>query len=164
MLRVGKKIGVKAYIDVSYGIHSGSGRSHTGCAIVVGEAGTVDVKSAKQANTTKSSAEAELVALSDTASRAIHLRNLIVEQGYEVGPAVIYQDNMSTMALIKRERPDAEGSRHIAIRHFWLKKRVQTQEVVLEHLATETMIANLLTKPLQGSQCVTERAMLTNWY
>ena len=70
MLRVGKEIGVKAYIDVSYGIHSGSGRSHTGCAIVVGEADTVDAKSAKQANTTKFSAEAELVALSLTRQAA----------------------------------------------------------------------------------------------
>ena len=71
---------------------------------------------------------------------------------------------MSTMALIKRGRPNAEGSRHIAIRQFWLKERVQIQEVVLEHLATEKMIANLLTKPLQGSQFVSEREMLTNWY
>ena len=74
VLRVGKEIGVKAYIDASYGIHSDSGRSHTGCAIVVGEAGPVDAKSAKQANTTKSSAKAELVALSDTASRVCFQR------------------------------------------------------------------------------------------
>ena len=68
------------YIDAAHGVHNDSGRSHTGCAIVVGEAGPVDAKSAKQGNVTKSSTEAELVALSDTASCAIHLRNFVIAQ------------------------------------------------------------------------------------
>ena len=165
VLRIGDEIGVKAYIDAAYGVHSSSGKSHTGCAIVVGEAGPVDTKSAKQSITTKSSTEAELVALSDTASRAIHLRNFIIEQGYDVGPAVIYQDNMSTLALIKRGRPGAEGSRHIAIRHFWLKERVDSLEVSLEHLGSAKMgSANMLSKPVQGLQFEQERDMLTTWY
>ena len=165
VLRIGDEIGVKAYIDAAYGVHSSSGKSHTGCAIVVGEAGPVDTKSAKQSITTKSSTEAELVALSDTASRALHLRNFIIEQGYDVGPAVIYQDNMSTLALIKRGRPGAEGSRHIAIRHFWLKERVDSLEVSLEHLGSAKMgSANMLSKPVQGLQFEQDRDMLTNWY
>ena len=41
------------------------------------------------------STEAELVELSDTASLAIHLRNYVVAQGYKIGPALIYQGNMS---------------------------------------------------------------------
>ena len=66
--------------------------------------------------------------LSDTASQAIHLLNFIIAQGYETGPAVIYQDNLSCMALIKRGGPGSERSRHINIR------------------------ANVLTKPVQGAQ------------
>jgi hypothetical protein len=164
VLRIGNEVEVRAYIDAAYGIHTDCGKSHTGCAIVVGESGPVDTKSSRQSITTKSSTEAELVALSDTASRAIHLRNFIIHQGYDVGPAIIYQDNMSTLALIKRGRPGAEGSRHIAIRHFWLKERVEGHEVSLEHLSTQKMgPANVLTKPVQGGQFVQEREMLTNW-
>lgn len=64
----------------SYGVHVDSGRSHTGGAVTVGS-GPVFAKSAKQRIVTKSSTEAELVGLSDTASQAIHLREFLREQG-----------------------------------------------------------------------------------
>ncbi len=67
---------------------------------------------------TKSSTEAELVGLSDTATQAIHLRNFVQAQGYDIGPVIICQDNMSCMALMKRGGPGSERSRHINICHF----------------------------------------------
>ena len=101
VLRIGEHMTIRSYIDAAYGVHTVSGRSHTGCAIVVGSAGPVYVKWSKQKIVTKSSTEAELVAVSDTASQCIHLRNFVIAQGYEVGPAIIYQDNLSCMALMK---------------------------------------------------------------
>ena len=154
---------VKAYIDAAYGVHTDSGKSHTGCAIVLGDAGALFAKSAKQKIVTKSSTEAELVGLSDTASQAIHLRNFVLAQGYETGPAVIYQDNLSCMALMKRGSPGSERSRHINIRHFWVKEKVDSGEVMIEHLSTKQMMANILTKPVQGEQFATERLGLTGW-
>ncbi len=163
VLRVGQDITVTAFIDAAYGVHQDSGKSHTGCAIVLGESGPIFAKSAKQKIVTKSSTEAELVELSDTASQAIHMRNLIIAQGYDLGPALIYQDNMSCMALIKRGGPGSERSRHINIRHFWLSEKVAQKEVTLKHLSTEDMFANILTKPVQGAQFERERLGLTNW-
>jgi hypothetical protein len=163
VLRVGDTMVVRAFIDAAYGVHQDSGKSHTGCAIVLGEAGPIFAKSAKQKIVTKSSTEAELVGLSDTASQAIHLRNLIIAQGYDLKPAVIFQDNMSCMALIKRGGPVSERSRHIHIRYFWLTERVTQEEVTVKHLGTEDMFANILTKPVQGAQFVRERLGLTNW-
>jgi hypothetical protein len=162
-LKIGEYMDVNAYIDASYGVHTTTGRSHTGCAIVVGHAGPVYVKSSKQKIVTKSSTEAELVALSDTASQVIHLRNFIIAQGYDVGPAVIYQDNLSCMALMKKGGPCSDRSRHINIRHFWLKERIDDHEVIVQHLGTESMFANMLTKPVQGAQFIRERHGLTNW-
>lgn len=162
-LRVGPHMGVATYIDAAYGVHTASGKSHTGCVIVLGDRGPVFAKSAKQKIVTKSSTEAELVATSDSASQAIHMRNFIIAQGYTVGPVVIYQDNMSCIALMKRGGPGSERSRHINIRHFWLKERTQSGEVVYEHLGTKEMFANALTKPVQGAQFIKERAALTNW-
>ena len=163
VLRVGENMAVKAYIDAAYGVHKSSGRSHTGCAIVLGEAGVLSARSSKQKIVTKSSTEAELVGLSDSAAQAIHLRNFVHEQGYDVGPAVIYQDNLSCMALMKRGGPGSERSRHINIRHFWVSEKVAEGEVVIEHLSTELMHANALTKPVQGAQFERERQGLTNW-
>jgi hypothetical protein len=163
VLRIGESMIVKVYIDAAYGVHQDSGKSHTGCAIVLGEAGPLYAKSGKQKIVTKSSTEAELVGLSDSASQAIHLRNFVTSQGYDVGPAIIYQDNLSTMALMKRGGPGSERSRHINIRQFWVSEKVDDGEVLIEHLGTADMFANVLTKPVQGAQFIRERQGLTNW-
>ena len=153
---------VSGYIDASYGVHKDA-RSHTGAVIVLGDAGPIWSKSGKQKSNTKSSAEAELMALSDAAAQVIHMRNFVMAQGYDLAPAVIYQDNMSCMALIKKGRPTSERSRHIDIREFWLADRVAQKQVVVEHLGTKFMFANLLTKAVQGAQFLDERLGLTNW-
>ena len=76
---------------------------------------------------------------------------------------IIYQDNMSCMAIMARGGPTSERSRHINIRYFWLCERIKLGDVVLVHRATTLMYANVLTKPLQGKQFVTKRNGITNW-
>ena len=112
---------------------------------------------------TKSSTEAELVALSDSANQGLYLRNFLIDQGYMMGPVVVYQDNTSCMALVDRGRSGAERTRHIGIRYFWLKERIENQEAVVHHKGTKEMYANILTKPLQGAQFLYERKSLTGW-
>ena len=164
VLHIGDTMTVSAFVDAAYGVHTGSGKSHSGCAIVLGNNGPVHVKSTKQKLVTKSSTEAELVALSDYASQAIWARNLVAAQGYDVGPVVLHQDNMSCMALMKRGGPASERTRHIDIRYFWVKERVDGKDAVIRHLSTEKMHVNVMTKPVQGQQFISERNALTNWY
>ena len=76
---------------------------------------------------------------------------------------VVYQDNMSCMALVARGRSGAERTRHIRIRYFWTKERVDTGELEIVHKGTKEMYANVLTKPLQGAQFIYERESLTRW-
>jgi hypothetical protein len=66
------------------------------------------------------------------------------------GAVTVYQDNMSCMAMVVRGRSAAEKTWHIDIRYFWVKERVDEGEVKIEHLGTERMYANVLTKSLQG--------------
>jgi hypothetical protein len=120
-------------------------------------------KSAKQKIVTKSSTEAELVAASDSANQALFVRSFLIEQGHDVGPVIMYQDNMSCMALIDKGKPSSERTRHMGIRYFWITDKVREGEIKVEHLGTADMVANVLTKPLMGSQFVEERRMLTNW-
>jgi hypothetical protein len=49
---------------------------------------------------------------------------------------IIFQDNLSCMALMKRGVPGSGRSRHINIRHFWVAERVANGEVTIEHLNT----------------------------
>jgi hypothetical protein len=103
------------------------------------------------------------VALSDCANQALYLRKFLGDQGHACPPVVVYQDNLSCMALIDRGRSGAERTRHIDIRYYWLKERVSKGEAVVKHLRTEYMYANMLTKPLQGAQFISERDALTGW-
>ena len=107
--------------------------------------------------------EAELVGLSDSANQGIFIRTFLIAQDYKMGPVVIYQDNQSCMALVARGRSGAERTRHIQIRYFWVKERVDTGEVQVEYLRSEDMYTNVLTKPHQGPQFQRERGRLTGW-
>jgi hypothetical protein len=161
-LRVGGDMTVGALIDAAYGVHTSSGKSHSGSMIVLGGA-LVYAKSTKQKGVTKSSMEAELVATSDHATQALHVRNFTIAQGYDLGPVVLYQDNLSCMALLKRGGPTSERSRHINIRHFWLTERIAVGEITPVHRGTAEMWVNVLTKPVQGAQFRAERLGLTGW-
>ena len=44
------------------------------------------------------------------------------------------------------------NSRHINIRYFWVKDRVDNKEVRIEYIPTHLMLADYFTKPLQGEQ------------
>jgi len=123
----------------------------------------LSARSSKQKIVAKSSTEGELVGLSDSTAQAIHLKKCVEMQGYSDGPVIIYQDNLNCMALMKRGGPGSERSRHINIRHFWVAERVANGEVTIEHLSTNRMHANMLTKPVQGAQFKKERSDLTNW-
>ena len=90
VFRMGKELTVNVFIDAAYGVHQNSGESQTGCVIILGEQGPLYAKSSKQKIVTKSSTEAELVGLSDTASQAINTRCFLMAQGYDVGPAKIH--------------------------------------------------------------------------
>jgi hypothetical protein len=162
-IEFGDKPGVRSYIDASYAIHNRDGKSHSGGALIFGKGGPLHVTSVKQTIVAKSSTEAELIAFSDIASEVICLRNFSIEQGYEAQPAIIYQDNNSTMSLIDNGGPCSKRSRHIDIRHFWMTEKIQDNTITVVRCPTEIMWANVLTKPCQGAQFVTEVTGLTNW-
>lgn len=128
----GSGISVRLFVDASYGVHV-DGKSHTGSCVVIGDIGAVHCRSTKQGIISKSSTEAELIGLSDSANQGIHTRMFLVNQGYSMGPVTLYQDNMSCITLIDRGRSGAEKTRHIGIRYFWVKERVSTGEIVLVH-------------------------------
>jgi ribosomal protein L24E len=149
-----------AHIDASYGVHHDA-KSQSGLVIKLGN-GTVFVRSSKQKLVSKSSTEAELIALSDNGSQVIWTREFLKAQGYCMEPTIMYQDNMSTIAMMQRGRSNSERTRHVNIRFFWLKDRQDSGEIKIEYLPTNEMIADIMTKPLQGEAFVYMRGLLLN--
>jgi hypothetical protein len=151
---------IEAYIDASYGVHADC-RSHSGMIVTMGGA-PIDAKSVKQTINTKSSAEAELMALSDQCSRVIWCRDFLTHQGYKVPPARVYQDNQSTIAISTKGSAATDRTRHVSIRYFWMKDRVANGDIEVIYKPTTEMVADMLTKPLQGPAFLLLRDKLLN--
>jgi hypothetical protein len=120
---------VMAYVDASFGVHADM-RSHSGVVISLGR-GPVYASSSRQRINTKSSTEAELVAVSDAYGQVIWTRNFVAALGQIVGPVQLQQDNLSTMALLRNGRSNSSRTRHIDIRYFFMSDRMAAGEVVV---------------------------------
>ena len=156
-------ITMKSYIDASYGVHQDM-KSHTGCTgcvITLGK-GMIYAKSSTQKLTTKSSTEAELVALSDSSNQVLWTKQFLIDQGHKDRSAIIFQDNQSTIQLINNRRSNSERTRHINIRYFFLHGRIKEKEITVTYKLTHAMLADLLTKLLQGEQFRLLRNLLLN--
>ena len=162
-LEVGSDLAVISYIDASYGVHQDY-KSHTGFTVSIGK-GPICSKSSIQKLNTKSSTEAELVAISDSIGHVIWLRNFLIDQGYNnIEPAMLGQDNMSTIQLVKNGQPNSDATRHIAVRFFFVTDKVKNGEVYIKWIGTNEMISDVLTKPIQGSKFKELRGLLLNWH
>jgi len=139
---------VCVYIDASHGIHHDC-KGQGGIFITLGS-GSVFARCWKLKIVTKSSTESELVALSDGLSQVIWLRDFLILQGHKVKPAIIYQDNMSTIRLAERGNGSSDRTRHINIRYYFITDRIKSNEVQVVYKKTGEMVADILTKPLQG--------------
>ena len=152
-------INISAYIDASYGTHSDY-KSHSGCTISMGR-GVIYAKSNEQKLNSKSSTEAEMIAVSDNLNHILWLRNFLESQGYKLPPCKVFQDNMSAISLFKTGKSSSNlRTRHIAIRFYFAKDRMDNKEITIEFMNTHGMIADILTKPMQGAKFLNLRKQL----
>ena len=76
---------------------------------------------------------------------------LLKSQGYKVSDNVIFQDNKSTMLLEGNGKASSsKRTKHINVRYFFITDRILKGEVRVEWCPTKEMIADFMTKPLQG--------------
>jgi len=104
-------------------------------------------KSQKQHLVTISSTEAEYIALFHSVTEIIYLTRLLAHMGFEQGPVIIFQDNISTMHWAERQQ-NFHRVKHMAVKYNFVQEKVEDHTVVLEYLPTEDMIADILTKPV----------------
>ena len=125
--------------------------------------GAIHARSVKQKIVTKSSTEAELVGLSDEASKVLWVNYFMEHQGYKMPPLVEYQDNLSTIVMSRKGYVNAQRTRHIKVRYFWIKDYIDVgDELELTYTPTDSMLADALTKPLRPQIFVKMRDFLLN--
>ena len=85
----------RAYVDASYGVHT-DGKSHTDNVITL-RRGPIFCKSSKQKSVTKSSCEAEILALSELISTVAWIRNFLQEIEVQLEPPLALEDNKAVI-------------------------------------------------------------------
>ena len=148
LLKANKPYTLYCYVDASYALHD-DGKGRTGNVVTLGK-GAFKISSTKHHIVTKSSTEAEIVGVSGAMGGNLGLMYLMEEQGYNVKPLILYQDNKSAIALLEKGRSTSQRTKHIATRYFFIKDRITSNEIKLVHMGTNDMIADFYTKPLQG--------------
>jgi hypothetical protein len=77
----------------------------------------------------------------------------LLEQGYRVIENLLLQDNRSSILLERNDRASSsKHTRHINIRYFFISDQVNMKEVTINWCPTKQMVADFMTKPLQGYQ------------
>jgi len=112
--------------------------------------GTISWKSVKQTLTATSTMEAEYIACYEATCQAMWLKNLIsyfkvVESISR--PLVIYCDNTVVVPFSQNTKSSSK-SKHFDIKYLFVTEKNLEFQTRIEHLATENMLANPLTKGL----------------
>ena len=82
-------------------------------------------------------------------------------QGFEVRDNILYQDNRSAILLETNGRASSsKRTKHINIRYYYVADRVAKGDLRVVWCPTDKMIADFLTKPLQGKAFVEFRDLL----
>jgi hypothetical protein len=148
MLHPKKMVQVEAYIDASYVTHV-DGKSDSGLIVKIG-GGVVFFASRKQKCVSKSPTEAELVALSDNLSFVELFQEFLgFITNSMVTASIIFQDNTSVISMVI-SGGGVMRTKHMCARVFLVMEAVKEWRVVIRYIPTSLMIADGLTKPLEG--------------
>lgn len=107
-----------------------------------------------------STCEAEYMAAGTCAREVLWLRHLLPELGFPLdGPTAIQCDNQACTDLIKNPLCNSK-SKHIDIMHHFLRERVQRGELSVVHIPGDRNVADVFTKPVEGSAFQAHRGRL----
>ncbi len=137
------------YSDSDFAGCQDSRRSTSGYIYLLA-GGAISWRSAKQTLVTSSTMEAEFVACYEASNQGIWLRNFVtglrVLDGIE-RPLKIFCDNKSAVLYSNNNRSSTK-SKYIDIKFLVVKEKVQSGQISIEHIGTNSMIADPLTKGL----------------
>lgn len=137
---------LKVYSDADFAGDIHTRRSTTGIVSII-SGGAVSWTSQLQKTIALSTTEAELVASSEGAKELIWLKRLLGELTEVNNSPPLYVDNASTVKLGKNPEFH-KRTKHIDVRHFYVRERVLAGDITLEHIESSNQLADILTKPL----------------
>jgi hypothetical protein len=136
------------YADADFA--DGDLRKSTSSYIFTLAGGAVSWKSSKQTITASSTMQAEFLSCYLAVGQVVWLKKFV--PGLRVvdnilRPLTIYCDNKLAVFFLSNNKL-SDATKHIDIKYFVMKDRVQDQTVEIEHISIKRMIADPLTKGL----------------
>ena len=148
-------------IDSAHAVHDNM-RGHTGGVTSYGT-GIIDQKSSKQKMNTRSSTETEHVGTSEYLPKPIFFELFMEAQGYKPKMTLAKDNESEIRMLVNGKESCTSNSRHVAIKYFWCTDRIKNGNITVKHCPTEKMIADYMSKPLQGKLFHTFRNVIMGW-
>ncbi|XP_058456454.1 uncharacterized protein LOC131433864 [Malaya genurostris] len=147
------------YFDADWGNDSETRRSITGYVFMHAD-GTVAWCSKRQPTVVLSTTEAEYMALAAVGQEALWWRAFRAELSGAETTLPICCDNRGAIYLSEKEICYSARTKHIDLRHHFIKEQVEKKSVKLCYVPSNQQLADILTKPVPFSKLQDARRSL----
>ncbi|GJU04845.1 hypothetical protein Tco_1121275 [Tanacetum coccineum] len=135
-----------AYADADHAGCQDTRRSTSGSAQFLGDK-LVSWSSKKQKSSAISTTEAEYIVMSGLCAQILWMRSQLSDYGFTFNKIPLYYDNRSAIALCCKNVQHLQ-SKHIDIRHHFIREQVENSVVELYFVMTDYQLADIFTKAL----------------
>jgi hypothetical protein len=143
---MGSTFDLIGYSDSDYAGCKVDRKSTSGMCQFLGRS-LVSWSSKKQTSVALSIAEAEYVAAGQCCVQLLWMRQTLRDFGYNLSKVPLLCDNESAIRLV--DNPvEHNRTKHIDIRHHFLRDHQQKGDIDIYHISTENQLADIFTKPL----------------
>jgi hypothetical protein len=112
--------------------------------------GPIYVSSTKQSCVSKSSTEAEIIAITDYVGEALSTKRILEDITGKPVKLIIHQDNQAVLHILKHgtlQGKSKTASKHVKVRVAWMKERIDAGDFEVGYCSTDLMKSDGLTKP-----------------
>ena len=147
-----------AYCDADFAGCKLDRKSTSGTCHFLGNA-LVSWSSKKQNTVALSTTEAEYIAAGNSCAQVLWMMHTLNDFGLSFKHVPIKCDNTSAINLTKNPVQHSR-TKHIEIRHHFIRDHVQNGDICLEFVRTEDQLADIFTKPLSEDKFIEIRRNL----
>ncbi len=128
------------------------GRRSTGGYTFLLSGGPVSHQSKQQATVPLFSTEAEYITTTEAGKEALWIAQFLAALGYRLPGHLVNLKADNRGAIMLTANPEFHRwTKHIEVRHHWIRKKVDSKEIVITYISTKDMVADGLTKALNLS-------------